>query len=275
METGPEPRMNPTGTADARGDVDPRLFVGTLGKGMQVLQAFREQSRGLSLTEVSALTGLGRSTVQRFLYTFRVLGYLRQDPRTRRFSLTPRMLDFGYAYLRNDYLVEKAFPYLLEASKRTEETVNLTELDDTEIVYVSRFPAREVVSVDIVLGERLPVFSTSSGRAMLAFLPPNQARDILARSRMRPFTPHTCTDTGKIERELADIRERGYAISDQQTFIGDMSVAAPVLTASERAVAAVNIAVSATRWSVEGIARDLAPVVVETARAISKALRLE
>lgn len=251
---------------------DPRLFVGGLDKGLTVLRAFYDQPRALSLTEVAERTRLGRSTVQRFLYTLRVLGYLRQDRRTKRFTLSPRVLDFGYAYLRNDRLVETAFPYLLEASKRSRETVNLTERDGTDVIYVSRFPSRNVISVDILLGARLPVFSTAPGRAMLAFMPEDKARAVIARSNVRALTPYTTTDPGAIFAELQRIHARGYALSNQETFAGDLSTAAPVLDHDGCVVAAVNIAVPTPRWTMEQMERELTPIVVETARAVSKAL---
>jgi IclR family pca regulon transcriptional regulator len=254
------------------GAPDPRLFVAALEKGLTVLRAFYDQPHALSLTEIAERTGLGRSAVQRFLYTLRMLGYLRQEPRTRRYVLSPRVLDFGYAYLRNDSLVETSFPYLLEASKRSRETVNLTELDDTDVIYVSRFPSRNVISVDILLGARLPAFSTAPGRAMLAFMPTSEAQAVLARSALRPLTPYTLTDQKRIVAALAEIRTRGYALSDQETYLGDLSTAAPVRDHDGRVRAAVNIAVPTPRWSLAQMEQELTPIVVETARAISKAL---
>lgn len=128
--------------------VDSRLFVGGVEKALRVLRAFYGQPGPQSLTDIANATGLGRSAAQRFLYTLKALGYLRQDQSTRRYTLSPKVLDLGYAYLRNDYLVDKAFPYLLEASKRTDGSVNLTELDDTEVIYVSRLPSRNIITAD-------------------------------------------------------------------------------------------------------------------------------
>lgn len=257
--------------APERAGIDQRLFVGSVDKGLRVLRAFYNQPKPLSLTEIAERTGLGRSAAQRFIYTLKVLGYLRQDGKTRHYTLSPRVLDFGFAYLRNDSLVEQAFPYLLEASKRTDETVNLTELDDTEVIYVSRFPSRKVISVDIVLGARLPAFCTAPGRAMLAQLPPERARAILERSQIERRTPYTITDIGEIVASLDKVRQARYALSDQETFVGDISVAASVIDHNGAVLAAVNIAVPAPRWSADQAERELAPIVIETARAITKA----
>lgn len=252
--------------------IDSRLFVGGAEKALLVLRAFQEHRHPQSLTEITESTGLGRSATQRFIYTLKALGYLRQDKSTKRYTLSPKVLDFGFAYLRNDYLVEKAFPYLLEASKRTDETVNLTELDDTEVIYVSRLPSRNLISVDILLGQRLPVYCTAPGRAILAGILPEQATDILERSDRQARTKHTVTELSEIERKLEEIRHFGYALSNQETFLGDISVAAAVRNHAGDVVAAINIAVPHPRWSIAEAERDLAPVVAETAWAITKAL---
>lgn len=252
--------------------VDRRLFVGGVEKGLRVLAVFRDQPLPLSLSEIAESSGLGRSAAQRFVYTLKMLGYLRQDPATRRYALTPKMLDFGYAYLRNDSLVEKAFPYLLEASKRTDETVNLTELDDTEVVYVSRFPSRRGMSVDIVLGARMPAYCTAPGRAILSGLPEEAARDVIERSRREQLTRFTVTEPEQILERIRSIRERGYAVSNQESFVGDISVAAAVRNHRKEVLAAVNVAVPHPRWTAARAEKELAPVVIETARAISKAL---
>lgn len=252
--------------------VDSRLFVGGVEKALRVLRAFYGQPGPQSLTDIANATGLGRSATQRFLYTLKALGYLRQDQSTRRYTLSPKVLDLGYAYLRNDYLVDKAFPYLLEASKRTDGSVNLTELDDTEVIYVSRLPSRNIITADIVLGQRLPAFCTAPGRAMLAGLPQEEAVDIIARSERTRRTEFTITDPDEINHQLAVIRTKGYAISNQETFVGDLSVAAPVRNHGGQVVAAVNIAVPHPRWSVERAEETLPAVVIETARAITKTL---
>lgn len=251
---------------------DERLYIKSIEKGFRILRAFYGQSRELSLTEIVQLAGLGQSATQRFLYTLRSMGYIQQDPRTKRYQLTSRVLDFGFAYLHNNWLLEAASPYLLEASKQSDETVNLTEPDRTDIVYIARFPSRRIISANVVLGERLPMFSTAPGRAMLASLPEADAQEILKRSQMRSLTPYTCTDSEVIKQKLPQIRKDGYAISDQETYIGDTSIAAPIYNGESRVVAAVNISVASVRWKKARVEQELAPTVLETARAISKAL---
>lgn len=253
-------------------DVDSRLFVAGVSKAMAVLRAFQETSGPQGLTEVARRTGIGRSAAQRFLYTLRVLGYLQQDPRSKRFTLTPKVIDFTNAYLRSEALVSKAFPYLLEASKQTDETVNLTRLDGGDVVFLSRFPSRKVITADLVIGSRLPAFCTALGRCMLAYLPQPQVDHVLDDYPRRIRTPYTVVDRDAILARLETIRLHGYDIALQEALPGDLSVAAPIFAGDDDVVAAVNVAVPTPRWSREMARERLAPVVVETARAISSVL---
>lgn len=246
------------------------LFVGSLAKGFMVLEAFDQRHPTLSLTEIAAVTGLDKSASQRFANTLYVLGYLRKDRVTKRYSLSSKAMRLGFSYLRVDALVEPAMTYLRDAHHRTEESVNLTELDETEVVYIARVPSRHVVNVEILLGTRLPAYCTAPGRAILGFMPEDRARDIIDRSELKAHTHHTITDAAKLMDVLRQVRRDGYALVTEQIFVGEYSVAAPVFSPVNEPIAAVNIAVPASRWSVADVKAKLLPVVLQIARAITQ-----
>ncbi|APH71889.1 hypothetical protein BSQ44_11310 [Aquibium oceanicum] len=247
-------------------------FLGSVEKTFQVLSAFNAKRKPLSLTEVVRLSGIEKSAAQRVLYTLRALGYLRQAEATRLYSLSARMLEFGASYIASSRLHEIAGPILEAVNASCEETVNLTEREGEDVVYVLRYPSRHVVSVDLSTGSRLPIFCTAPGRAILANLPEEEARRILAASDLRSHTPNTKTDPDEILEACARVRTHGYSLSNQEAFIGDISVSAPVFGEDGAVVAAINIAVPWPRWSVERVEAELAPVVVGAAQAVSKAL---
>jgi PcaR/PcaU/PobR family beta-ketoadipate pathway transcriptional regulator len=247
------------------------LFVGSLEKGLRVFQAFDDTHRSLRLTEIAAATGLDKSAAQRFTHTLYELGYLKKDPKTKHYRLAPKVLELGFTYLRTDSLVERATPYLLEANRRAEETVNLTELDGTEVVYVARVPGRHHITVDVVLGTWLPAYCLAPGRAMLAFLPADKARDVIERSDRAAYTDKTVTDAAAIMDILTKVRRNGFAISVEEYSPGEISIAAPVFDFGRQPIAAVNMAVPTSRWTVQAVEKKLAPIVVETAQAISHA----
>jgi IclR family transcriptional regulator, pca regulon regulatory protein len=247
------------------------LFVGSLEKGMQILRVFERERSVMGLSEIVEASGLDKSSVQRFTFTLHALGYLRKDDSTRKYRLSPRVLELGFAYLQTDGLVEYATPHMYEANRRSGETVNVTELFDTEVVYVARAPGRHVISVDIFLGMRIPAHACAPGRAILAFMEGTAAAAIIDRSELRKFTPKTIATRAGLLRELAHVRSQGYAIAEEQCYLGEISIAAPIFNGSRQPIAALNISVPNSRWSVKQIEAQLVPIVLETSRAISPA----
>lgn len=246
------------------------LFVGSTEKAFQVLHAFDGSRRHMTLADIARASGLDRSATQRLVYTLETLGYLRRIPDTRNYGLTPKVLQFSYNYVRANELIDKASPYLLDISRTLGETTNLQELDGHEIVFVARFPGHHLVNVDIAVGSRLPAFFTASGTAILSRLTDEHRREILARTRLDPITPYTEVDPDKLMDRVQRVAEKGYAIIVNETVLGDISVAAPVTDHRGLAVAAINISVPTTRWTVARVEAELAPHVQVAATSISK-----
>lgn len=246
------------------------LFVGSTEKAFQVLHAFDGARRHMTLADIARASGLDRSATQRLVYTLETLGYLRRIPDTRNYGLTPKVLQFSYNYVRANELIDKASPYLLDISRTLGETTNLQELDGHEIVFVARFPGHHLVNVDIAVGSRLPAFFTASGTAILSRLSDEHRREILAQTRLEPITPYTEVDADKLLERVQRVAEKGYAIIVNETVLGDISVAAPVTDHRGLAVAAINISVPTTRWTVARVEAELAPHVQVAATSISK-----
>lgn len=259
----------PTGAAAG----DSPLFMGSVAKCFQVLEALNTAGRAVGLTELASLSGLDRSAVQRITHTLRVLGYLRQDPATKAFRLAGRMLEFGHTVLATHELRERAQPHLQALNRRTGETVNLMELEGHEVVYVSRFPSMHAVSVDLHVGSRLPAFCTAAGRAILSRLEQDEALSHLKAARRVRMTPRTVTDLNGLRELLQRAHELGYALNDQEAFIGDISVAAPLVDGKGHPVGAINIAVPSPRWNVQDVVDRLVPYLLRTAATINKDLR--
>lgn len=266
----PRPRRAP---ARAARDAASALFIGSITKCFQVLEALNSAGRAVGLKDLAALSGLDRSAVQRITHTLRVLGYLRQDASTRAFTLSGRMLEFGHTVLATDRVRALAQPHLEALNRRTGETVNLMELEGDEIVYVSRFPSLHAVSVDLHVGSRLPAFCTAAGRAILSHMEEAEAVALLKASRRTAMTPRTQTDLESLRRSLAAARKLGYALNDQEAFIGDLSVAAPLLDPLGHPVGAVNVAVPTPRWQLPELLDKLVPQLLKAAAAIGRELR--
>jgi DNA-binding IclR family transcriptional regulator len=159
----------------------------------------------------------------------------------------------------------------MHLSKETEETVNLTLLDDTQIIFVSRFMSRHMLNTDVVIGTRMPAYCTAPGIAILSRLPEAEALAIIDRSDLKAHTAHT---TFRREDLLAKIRtaaQNGYATAFEEFYLGDASVAAPILDARGHPQGAVNVAASLSRFSREVVVTRFAPLVVAAAHAIARA----
>jgi IclR family pca regulon transcriptional regulator len=244
-------------------------FVQSLERGLAVIRSFDAEHPELTLSEVASRTGLTRATARRLLLTLAELGYVSTNG--RRFSLTPRVLDVGYAYLSSLNVQQIAQPYLEALSERVHESVSVTVLDGTDIVYVARVPTKRIMTISLGLGSRLPAYCTSMGRVLLAELAPDDLDDALP-ARLERHTEHTIASPADLAVALKQVRTQGWALVDQELEIGLRSVAAPLRDGSGRALAAMNISTHVARTPIEQIHDQLVPDLVATAGQISEAL---
>ncbi|MCC7275548.1 MAG: IclR family transcriptional regulator [Alphaproteobacteria bacterium] len=245
-------------------------MVQSVEKAFRVLLAFDVGRETLSLSQVADATGLDKSAAQRFTHTLLQLGYLRKDAETRRYGLTPRTLDLAYRYSRSSSLVEQAQPFLLHLSRTTEETVNLTMLDRTHVIFVSRLVSHHVLNTDVMIGSRRPAFCTAPGIALLSRLPAAEAKAILEQSELRPYTPHTVWQMPAILQKMKKAAADGYAAAVEEIAPGDITTAAAILGADGRPVAAISISTSRVRFEPDAAIGRFAPLVVAAAQSMSR-----
>ena len=245
------------------------LFVTSLERGFAVLEAVGNERRDVGVTEIAAKTGLDKSAAQRFAFTLHALGYLEKNTATRRFRLSRRVLGLAHAYLRSDPLIELATPYLADLRQSCQKRVDLSLPDDLDIVYVVRLQSQREAFGATVVGRRIPAFCSSGGRAMLAMLPEDEARDLVERSARTPLTPHTITDIEAVMAEIARARRDGFAVCAQEALMGEIVVAAPVIDMHRRPRGAVHIAMSLADHDESEVRARFAPMAVATARLIS------
>ena len=245
-------------------------FVQSLERGLAVICAFDHEHPELTLSEVAATTGVTRATARRFLLTLERLGYVRSDG--REFSLRPRVLELGYAYLSGLTLPDVAAPHLEELVARLHESSSISILDGHHVVYVARVPTKRIMTVAISVGTRFPAYATSMGRVLLAALPPDALEQYLAEAVLEPLTANTVTDPARLREILAGVAAQGYAIVDQELEEGLRAVAAPIRGAQDTGTAAINVSVHASRVSVEQLRADIVPALLETAAQIESDL---
>jgi len=241
-------------------------FVQSLERGLAVIRAFDAAHPELTLSEVAAATGVTRAAARRFLLTLAELGYVRTDGRM--FSLSPRVLELGYAYLSGLSLPEVAEPHLEALVAEVNESSSVSVLDGDDVVYVARVPTSRIMTVMISVGTRFPAYATSMGRILLAGLPDGELDAYLSTVRLDRLTQRTVGSALALRAELARVRAQGWAIVDQELEEGLRAVAAPIRDRSGRTVAAVNISAHASRTPVEAVRRTLLPPLLATAARI-------
>ena len=246
--------------------------VEALAKGLSVLTAFSEDHPVLSLSELSAVTGLPLPTTFRMAATLEEGGYLERMPGGA-YRPGLRVLTLGHATLQGSDLVQLSEATLRALADTIGQTVNLAVLAGNQVLYLVRLRNADLVTANIHVGSTLPAAYSSLGKVLLADLDP---KDLETRLRDFPFSrsagPNAVTSVEQLSRQLAEVRGQGYAVQDEEVAPGLRSVAAPVRNGDSRVVAAINIAVKAVDYTVDDMLRTLKAPLQTAALDISRRL---
>jgi IclR family pca regulon transcriptional regulator len=248
-------------------------FVQSLERGLAVIKAFGPEREKLSLSDVARHTGMTRAAARRFLLTLVELGYVRNDGRD--FSLRPRVLELGYAYLSGLTLPDIAAPHMEELVGRLHESSSISVLDGEQIAYVVRVPTKRIMTIVIAVGTRFPAYATSMGRVLLADLSDEDLDDYLRRTELQPITSRTLTDAGQFRAMLAEVARQGYCIVDQELEDGLSSIAVPIRGIPDVGTAAMNVSAHASRVSIEVLRDQFLPELLHTASQIEADVRAQ
>jgi len=249
-----------------------RYYVEALGRGLALLDCFIVQPGPHALIELSRRVGLGMPTTLRLIRTLEEAGYVRQDPGTKRYRLSWKMLqlqDVTQSIL--DY-ADVARPYLEDLAATLGESTGMAVLDDTDVLYAIRVSSARIVSANIPPGSLFPPHATAMGKVLLAALEPVVVRKLALERPFQRFTPTTVTAVEELLVHLRDVAARGYAVSNEEWEPGLRSVAAPVFARDGRVVAAVCVTVVRPGVTTQSMERDFLPGLRQTADCISAEL---
>ncbi|HET6414134.1 MAG TPA: IclR family transcriptional regulator C-terminal domain-containing protein [Anaeromyxobacter sp.] len=246
--------------------------VQSVARTLRILETLAAEGE-LGLTELAERVGMHKSTLFRFMRTFSELGYARRDGDTERFSLTLKVFELGSSVYARVDLVKLASPVLARLSATTEETVHLAILDGNQLVYLSKIESPRALRVAMQSGVGLtaPAYCTGLGKVLLAFADTRVLDSYLAGCDFVHYTENTLSDRLHLLAELQVIRNRGWAVDNEEHEYGVRCVAAPVRSGTGAVAAALSVSGPTIRLTPDrvDIMREL---VCEAAKEISRLL---
>jgi IclR family transcriptional regulator, pca regulon regulatory protein len=260
---------DPKSTRETASGGDPaaeRDLVGSLARGLAVMEILAAHPQGLTLTETAEKAGLTRAGARRFLLTLVASGYAVQEGRV--FRLSSRLIAVARAWLGGASLWSFAEPFMREVSQRFGEACSAAVLSGQDVVYVARVPGRHILSVALHVGTRLPAFCTSMGRVLLSDLPPAELDAFLARADIRALTDQTITDRAALRDAILAAGADGVSLVDEELEPGLRSIAVPIRDRTGRTVAAINVSTQSARLSAQTMTADVLPALRDAARRI-------
>ena len=248
-----------------------RSTVQSVKRAIAILKSFSHEKPERGVSELSRELGLHKSTVSRLMITLEQGGLLSRNPETERYRLGVDLISMAAQVVSYMDVREVARPFLRQLAEACQETVNLAVLDDGQVVNLEQLvpPARQVKNIGRV-GRCMCPHCTAAGKVLLAHLPSQELDQILA-VRLKRFTPHTLTTPDELKKELARVREQGYATAQEELEEGLNVVAAPIYDHTGQVKSTVSVAGPAYRVTPERFP-ELAVRVIGTARHISKQL---
>lgn len=248
-------------------------MVQSLDRALDVLEVLATSTDDVSLSHVTERTGLPLGTVHRLLSSLVARGYAAQDRESRLYGPGPRLLEVASraSASRRFSLSRIARPCLEELTAATDETSNLLVLQGDEGVYSEQVASSRLVRMFTEVGQRVPLYCTGGGKAILSGMPPDMFEAYLARTQFRAWTPQTLSTPEALRQAVHEAREQGFAFDDEEREIGVCCVAAPIFDRLGRCVAALSISGPTTRMSRER-ALALGPLVRRIANTCSAQL---
>lgn len=237
----------------------------------RLLKEFGRGDREIGVTELSRRLGIGKSTAHRLLSTLADERLLEQDPQTGAYRLGLAMYELGASVALHTDLHEASAPVLDQLRNATRETVQVAVLDGREVVYVERRESPQTLRLFGRVGHRNDAHCTSTGKLLLAYLPPDSLDETLRGWRLARKTPFTVPDTRALRTALETVRQQGWAENISESELGVASVAAPIRNGRGQVIAAVSVAGPVQRLGNDSLRRFARPVV-EAGLAISRRL---
>ena len=222
-------------------------LVQSVDRTLTILEVLSDCNDGLGITEISSLVNLHKSTVHKLLSTLIYKGYVVQDEESSKYKITFKLFELGSKKVHKLDLLEISRPYTKMLMESVNEVVHLIIREETDIVYIDKVEANNTISMASRIGKRNPMYCTATGKAILAYLPEEEIREVWNKSKIVKLTKKTNTDFILFKKELQEVKKNGYAIDDEENEIGVKCVGAPIFDMNGDVVAAISVTGPVTR----------------------------
>lgn len=222
-------------------DQTDRNFINSLANGLQIIMTFTAESPRLKLTDIARANQMNLPTARRYLHTLSKLGFIMKDEIDQTFQLTAKVMRLGSGVFSNMDLKDRLLPFMKKLNRELDITINIAIFEGNEAVTIDRLRSKDVVNLDITAGTRLPIYATSLGKALLAFLPKKTQESIVNKLSFKPLTPHTITDSVLFLQTLQQTKKRGYAIAREELTLGLKTLAVPIFNGVGTVIASFGV----------------------------------
>ena len=246
---------------------DNREFVEALARGLDIIRSFSEFNPLRTVSDLAAELKLARPTVHRIMLTLEELGYVVQTDNG--YYLSAKVIELGFGYIATRGFYGAAKTHMEKLAAQIDQAISLTELVDSDIIYIGRIEVPKVVAYNVALGQRLPAHSTSPGRLLLSGLDDAEIDRRLNMPSLSNVKPMITLSLDQLKTEISKIRAQGWAMTDQTMSLGYRAAAAPVYDATGMMVAAIGIVVHGSEISQENLANSVLPQLVDAASRIT------
>jgi len=245
------------GAANARNQ--PADHVAGLRKGLSVIESFNSIRSRLSVSEAARRANVSRAAARRYLLTLAELGYVGTDG--DEYWLEPRVLRLAGAYLTSAQLPRLLQPILNRLTAMTGESAAAAVLDGDDVIHIARCVSARIVSYGLQPGTHLPAYCTSTGKVLVASLPPAEAEAWIARQLLKPYTRRTTATHEQLRAQVGAARHAGYAISSEEYEPGVCAIAVPVRNARGEVLAAMSVIVDPVRFGERELVERMLPAL--------------
>jgi len=251
--------------------MQPMKIIKSIKTGTDILNCFTKDTAQLGVTEVSRELGLSKSTVSRILSTLELGRLVVKDNSTKKYHLGVKVLELADIFLGSSQWRTKAFPYFKKLRDKTDETVMLFVIDGDHRVCLETFESTHELRPMLNIGRGYPLHAGSAGKLLLAYLPEEERRKILAKTGLPRLTVNTITKIKALEKDLHQVQKQGYSISHQERMDFLSSISAPIRDHTGKVIAAVCLDGPTVRFTPYKI-REFKNLIVATANQISVAI---